>query len=63
MQRLGKQATNTQPTIEDVHCYATDIFSMGPPRVYISSSAEVVVGQKGVSPRQSWKKGSAENLL
>jgi hypothetical protein len=49
-----------------IHCWATDVFSMDPPRDYIGSP---VVNQKSVvererdwrSPRQSRKKGSAED--
>jgi hypothetical protein len=49
-----------------IHCWATDVFSMGPPRDYVSSP---LVNQKSIverereckSPRQAKKKGSAED--
>jgi hypothetical protein len=49
-----------------IHCWAKDVFSMDPPRGYVSSP---VVNQKtvveenenGASSQQSRKKGSAED--
>jgi hypothetical protein len=44
-----------------IHCRATDVFSMGPPRDYVSILEAVI--EREWRPRQSRKKGSAEYLL
>jgi hypothetical protein len=56
-----------------IHCWATDVFSVGPPRVYISRREPNQIriererkkkkneNEDGTSPRQSRKKGSAED--
>jgi hypothetical protein len=49
------------------HCGATDMFSMGPPQDYVSGVETNQIRMReretenGASPRQSRKKGSAED--
>jgi hypothetical protein len=46
-----------------IHCWATDMFSMDPPRDYVSSTEQTQNTEKEndnrASPRQSRRKGSA----
>jgi hypothetical protein len=46
-----------------IHCWATNMFSMDPPRDYISGTEQNQIheneNEDGASPRQSRKKGSA----
>jgi hypothetical protein len=51
-----------------IHFWAKDVFSMDPPQDYISSTAQNQIkkerenkNENGKSPRQSRKKGSAED--
>jgi hypothetical protein len=44
-----------------IHCYATDAFSMGPPRGYVNSTQQNQIrengNENGVSPPQSKEEG------
>jgi hypothetical protein len=52
-----------------IHCWAMDVFSVGAPRDYVSNTELNQIGKQerreenenGVSPRQSRKKGLAED--